>query len=105
MNGMGEGHSQDAGRVQAQFLASGSVLATELSWFPFEVEHITPVSSGGSDDLANLALSCRSRNLYKASQQSGTVPDTQQQVRLFNPCEDRWDTPFQVEPESGEIEG
>jgi len=33
--------------------------------FPFEVEHIAPVSAGGQDEEANLALACRSCNLYK----------------------------------------
>src|SRR5882724_6603864 len=73
--------------------------------FPVEVEHIAPVSSGGSDDPSNLALSCRSCNLYKAAQQSGTDPESQQQVRLFNPREDRWDAHFHVDSESGEING
>jgi hypothetical protein len=73
--------------------------------FPFEVEHITPVSTAGSDDLANLALACRACNLYKAARQSATDPESQRQVRLFNPREDRWDSHFQVDPESGEIEG
>ncbi len=33
---------------------------------PFEVEHITPQSRGGKTTEDNLALSCRSCNLYKS---------------------------------------
>lgn len=73
--------------------------------FVFEVEHIAPISAGGSDDSANLALACRSCNLCKASQQSGVDPESQQVVRLFHPREDRWEAHFQVDPEAGEIEG
>jgi hypothetical protein len=34
--------------------------------FPFEVEHIVPPGHGGSQDDTNLALSCRSCNLFKS---------------------------------------
>lgn len=73
--------------------------------FPFEVEHITPVSSGGSDDLANLALACRSCNLHKATRVQGIDPESQEEVRLFHPRADRWEQQFQVDLESGEIVG
>jgi hypothetical protein len=73
--------------------------------FPFEVEHVTPSSAGGDDVLANLALACRSCNLYKATRETATDPDTQEEVRLFHPREDRWEQQFQVDPESGEIAG
>lgn len=73
--------------------------------FPFEVEHVTPVSSAGSDASTNLALACRSCNLHKASRVKAVDPDSQQEVRLFHPREDRWEAPFQVDPESGDIEG
>ena len=33
---------------------------------PFEVEHIVPLSQGGDKGEDNLALSCRSCNLYKS---------------------------------------
>jgi hypothetical protein len=73
--------------------------------FPFEVEHIAPVTAGGTDAPANLALSCRSCNLHKAAQRNGTDPESQQIVRLFHPREDRWEEHFQVDPDSGEIDG
>ena len=44
--------------------------------FPFEVEHITPLCREGADDLLNLALACRSCNLYKADHLSGNDPVT-----------------------------
>jgi 5-methylcytosine-specific restriction endonuclease McrA len=34
---------------------------------PFEVDHIVPVSRGGSDDMANLAAACRPCNRSKGS--------------------------------------
>jgi len=35
--------------------------------FPFEVEHITPLSQQGTNDESNLALACRSCNLRKGT--------------------------------------
>lgn len=60
---------------------------------PFEVEHIIPLSLGGSDDENNLALSCRSCNLYKSNLISG-FDDTATEVRLFSPREDTWTEHF-----------
>jgi 5-methylcytosine-specific restriction endonuclease McrA len=36
------------------------------------LDHLVPVSTGGSDDPSNLALSCRRCNLSKGT---GTTPD------------------------------
>ncbi|MFO1429506.1 MAG: HNH endonuclease signature motif containing protein [Candidatus Competibacteraceae bacterium] len=73
--------------------------------FPFEVEHIIPVSHGGCDAESNWALACRSCNLRKATHISGIDPLSQTAVRLFQPREDRWEEHFRVNTESGEIEG
>ncbi len=35
--------------------------------FPFEVEHIIPISRGEADAESNLALACRSCNLRKGT--------------------------------------
>jgi hypothetical protein len=73
--------------------------------FPFEVEHIVPTSRGGSDDLNNLALSCRACNAYKAAFEVGRDSETQMQTPLFHPRRDVWAEHFQVNPESTEIVG
>ena len=73
--------------------------------FPFEVEHIIPVSGGGLDTESNWALACRSCNLRKATHLSGIDPENQAIVRLFHPREDRWEEHFRLDIESGRIEG
>jgi hypothetical protein len=35
--------------------------------FPFEIEHIVPLSRGGDDTVDNLALACRACNVFKGS--------------------------------------
>ena len=71
----------------------------------FEVEHIVPVSQGGSDDTANLALACRSCNKYKSDFQAGTDPHTQRTARLFHPRQEEWSQHFRYDEETEEIQG
>jgi hypothetical protein len=71
----------------------------------FEVEHILPVSQGGADEEANLALACRICNLYKADFMTGYDEETQSDVRLFHPRQDNWDDHFYADSETGLIMG
>ncbi len=72
---------------------------------PFEVEHISPQSRGGTTTEDNLALSCRSCNLYKSDFVSAMDERTQIEVSLFNPRRDEWQRHFSINEESGEIKG
>jgi hypothetical protein len=71
----------------------------------FEIEHIVPAASGGSNDLGNLALACRSCNLFKGAATSGRDPLTENQEPLFDPRSQTWMDHFGVEISSGEIFG
>jgi hypothetical protein len=73
--------------------------------FPFEVEHIFPLRQGGKDTDDNLALACRSCNLRKGIHTTGMAADSDTEVRLFNPREDRWNHHFQAEPDTGALIG
>src|SRR5262245_59727310 len=73
--------------------------------FPFEVEHIDPLSAGGPDHEENLALSCRSCNLRKASHLSGVDESTKLEPRIFDPRHDRWEEHFQLHWETGSLLG
>jgi hypothetical protein len=70
----------------------------------FEVEHIVPPGAGGGEDGANLALACRSCNVFKSDSIDAVDPLTHTSVRLFSPRLDRWDQHFRSLP-TGEIEG
>jgi hypothetical protein len=72
---------------------------------PFEVEHITPQAHGGETNEDNLALSCRSCNLYKADHVRAVDELTGQEVGLFNPRLDVWREHFSLVEEAGEIRG
>jgi hypothetical protein len=71
--------------------------------FPFEVEHIIPLSRQGATDEANLALACRSCNLRKGTRISGVAFASNTEVRFFHPRQDQWSEHFQVDAESGKI--
>jgi hypothetical protein len=72
---------------------------------PFEVEHVVPSSREGSNDLANLALSCRACNLYKSDRTIGLDPETGADFPLFNPRSEPWDRHFALDPATGSILG
>ena len=63
--------------------------------FPFEVEHIIPPCAGGENDLANLALACRSCNVFKSAVVVVRDEATGVDVRLFHPRIDEWTAHFQ----------
>jgi HNH endonuclease len=73
--------------------------------FPFEVEHIIPLSRQGTNDEMNLALACRSCNLRKGTRTSGAMLDSSTEVHFFHPRENRWSEHFQIDTNSGKIIG
>ncbi|BAZ08954.1 hypothetical protein NIES4071_07600 [Calothrix sp. NIES-4071] len=92
--------------LTGQITAANIVATSEIVFnFPFEVEHIRPISKQGAESLNNLALSCRSCNLRKSNRINGVDPDTGAEARLFHPRQDQWDNHFQVDVTSGRIIG
>jgi hypothetical protein len=73
--------------------------------FPFEVEHIIPISRQGASDETNLALACRSCSLRKGTRISGALLNSSTEVQFFHPRENRWSQHFQVDVDSGKIFG
>lgn len=73
--------------------------------FPFEVEHIVPVSSGGDNDLDNLALACRACNVRKGPHLEALDPLTGAATRLFHPRLDLWGDHFRHSPNNNTVEG
>lgn len=55
-----------------------------------EIEHLVARAQGGTDDEANLWLSCSLCNRYKGAQGSGRDPSTGKSVPLFNPRTQNW---------------
>jgi hypothetical protein len=60
-----------------------------------EVEHIVPVSKGGSDAEENLWLACPICNGHKSDKIEAIDPETGVMVALFNPRTQDWKEHFQ----------
>jgi hypothetical protein len=73
--------------------------------FPFEVEHVVPLSRGGSDGEGNVALACRSCNLHKSAHVTGVDLASGAEVELFDPRSHAWAAHFRVLAAEGLIEG
>lgn len=61
---------------------------------PLEIEHILPVSLGGTDDVDNLWLSCILCNRYKGTHVTGLDELSGATVPLFNPRQQNWNEHF-----------
>jgi hypothetical protein len=64
---------------------------------PFEMDHVIARQHGGSDSLANLALSCLRCNLHKGTNLRGIDPKTRKLTRLFNPRRHSWQRHFRFQ--------
>ena len=56
----------------------------------FTIDHVLPLSAGGSDDADNWALACRNCNERRGNRGEGRDPETGQVVRIFNPRQEPW---------------
>ena len=77
-------------RQRAQFQCEYCHYPELLSSAPLSIDHIQPQSLGGSDDLNNLALACRRCNERRYNFTTGTDPETEAEVALFNPRQQQW---------------
>lgn len=64
--------------------------AEALSVVAFEVDHIVPVSAGGSNELYNLCLACPTCNRHKATRQVAPDPESGSVVALYHPRQNHW---------------
>jgi len=55
-----------------------------------EIEHIIPISKGGSNEESNLWLACPICNSHKAGKIEAIDPVTNKVVALFNPRTQKW---------------
>lgn len=77
----------------------------EIIVVAMEIDHIVPLSAGGQTLLDNLCLSCVGCNGFKLHYQTGTDPETDQEVTLFNPRSQNWRDHFQWSENGLEIVG
>lgn len=69
------------------------------------VDHIFPHALGGPTTAENLCLACIHCNSHKREFITGFDPETERQVRLFNPRKDNWTTHFSWSDDGIELSG
>jgi len=77
----------------------------EFSSDPFSVEHIFPISKGGTDDLENLALACQGCNGHKSTKTEAFDAISQTIATFYNPRKDVWSEHFVWSEDFTEIIG
>lgn len=65
-----------------------------LTGLECEIDHIIPWTQGGPSTDDNLCLACASCNGYKQAKTHSIDPDTEEQVALFHPRQQRWHEHF-----------
>jgi hypothetical protein len=92
-------------RVRAQFAGCCAYCRTAeaLTVSTFEMEHITPISAGGTTIFENLCLACPTCNRYKSTREEVTDPETQAKAPLFHPQQERWQDHFSWSDDATEV--
>lgn len=81
-------------RERAEYLCEYCHSPERLSASRFTIDHITPKSLSGSDDLENLALACRRCNERRYNFVASIDPESQATVPIFNPRLQKWGEHF-----------
>jgi HNH endonuclease len=81
-------------RQRSNFLCEYCHASEWWQYVKFTVDHLIPVSQGGSDTIENLALACFHCNRRKTNRITAIAPQTNQEMPLFNPRRDRWQEHF-----------
>lgn len=81
--------------TRAKYRCEYCLMLEAYSPSTFEIEHITPISKGGTNDLANLALACGGCNGQKSDKTTAIDPFTNLEVALFHPRIQIWEQHFE----------
>lgn len=64
------------------------------SGIPVTIDHIFPVSKGGTGEFENLCFACYRCNLHKGSRVEAVDPLSGELIRLYHPRLDQWTEHF-----------
>jgi HNH endonuclease len=97
--------SRDQIASVAQYRCEYCQTAQDISGAQMHIEHIIPLSRGGSADASNLCLACAWCNSYKWAHTHGFDPETRTEVLLFHPRTQRWYDHFRWSEDGAHIIG
>ncbi len=81
-------------RKEAKNRCGYCLLPQEILMSKLEIEHLTPLAEGGTDEEENLWLACRDCNSFKSSKVYVFDEETGQKVKIFNPRTQIWQEHF-----------
>jgi HNH endonuclease len=81
-------------RNRANYLCEFCHANEQWQYVRFTVDHVIPVSLGGSDNSDNLTLACFHCNRRKTNRLTAIDLQSQTEVPLFNPRQDSWPEHF-----------
>jgi HNH endonuclease len=96
---------QEQVRQRAKHLCEFCHANERWQYVKFTIDHLIPVSLGGSSGLDNLALACFNCNRYKTNKLSAVDPLSKIEALLFNPRQDNWQHHFIWSTDKLEIVG
>lgn len=65
-------------------------MSQSLQGATFHIEHVIPLTCGGTTTLENLALACPSCNLHKSDRSHAIDPDTNASAPIYHPRQQIW---------------
>lgn len=92
-------------KERANFCCEYCLSQEDFSPDTFSIEHITPRSKGGTNDLENLANSCQQCNSHKFTSTEVIDPLTGELVPLYNPRQNKWHHHFAWAEETTHVVG
>lgn len=81
-------------RQRAKHLCEYCHTSEKWQYVTFTVDHIIPVTSGGTNGDNNLALACFYCNRRKSNRTTAVDPESNTQVFLFHPRQHQWKQHF-----------
>ena len=85
---------QNGVRIRANYLCEYCHAAEKWQYVRFTIDHVIPLTKGGTDTLDNLALACFHCNRRKSDKLTILDPVTEKEVPLFNPRRNVWSEHF-----------
>lgn len=81
-------------RQRAGHLCEYCHASEKWQYVRFTVDHVVPLSLGGTDDFENLTLACFHCNRRKTNRLTAVDPQSNQETELFNPRQQAWSEHF-----------
>lgn len=85
---------QNQVRKRAKFLCEYCHASEQWQYVSFTVDHVIPLTKGGTNSIDNLALACFHCNRQKSDKLKAFDEQSLSEVPLFNPRIDSWQEHF-----------